>query len=110
MNLQYYYWYFKAALPKSFCEDLIKYGNEKTDEIALTGGFQIKGDNGKKLNEKELKNLKEKRDSNVVWLNEKWVYREIQPFIHAANKNSGWNFQWDWSESCQFTKYKAVMY
>jgi|TARA_R110000796_G_scaffold110578_1_gene222069 PKHD-type hydroxylase len=110
MNLQYYYWYFKAALPKSFCEDLIKYGNEKTDEIALTGGFQIKGDNGKKLNEKELKNLKEKRDSNVVWLNEKWVYREIQPFIHAANKNSGWNFQWDWSESCQFTKYKEGQY
>ena len=23
-----------------------------------------------------------------------------------ANINAGWNFQWDFSEACQFTKYK----
>ena len=23
-----------------------------------------------------------------------------------ANENAGWNFEWDYSESCQFTKYK----
>ena len=25
--------------------------------------------------------------------------------VHEANANAGWNFQWDFSESCQFTKY-----
>ena len=39
-------------------------------------------------------------------MNDRWIYKEIQPYVHQANKNAGWNFQWDWSESCQFTKYK----
>ena len=39
-------------------------------------------------------------------MNDKWIYKEIQPYIHQANVNAGWNFQWDWSESCQFTKYE----
>ena len=110
MNLKYYYWYFQSALPKSFCNDLIKYGNEKQEQTALTGGYQVKSDRGQNLSEEELKDLKKKRNSNIVWLNEPWVYNEIHPYIHQANKNAGWNFQWDWSESCQFTKYKQDQY
>jgi len=110
MNLKWYYWYFKAALPKSFCKDLIKYGNQKKEEIALTGGQTEKIKDGKKLKEKDFKDLKKIRDSNVTWLNEPWIYKEIQPFIHSANKSAGWNFNWDYSESCQFTKYKLNQY
>ena len=54
--------------------------------------------------------IKKKRDSNIVWMNDKWIYKEIQPYIHQANINAGWNFEWDWSESCQFTKYKLNQY
>ena len=110
MNLKYYYWYFQSVLPESFCNDLIKYGNEKQEETALTGGYQTKSDKGETLSETELKDLKKKRDSNIVWLNDQWVYNEIHPYIHQANKNAGWNFEWDWSESCQFTKYKLNQY
>ena len=110
MNLKYYYWYFQSVLPESFCNDLIKYGNEKQEETALTGGYQTKSDKGETLSETELKDLKKKRDSNIVWLNDQWVYNEIHPYIHQANKNAGWNFEWDWSESCQFTKYKQDQY
>jgi hypothetical protein len=39
-------------------------------------------------------------------MNDAWIYKEIQPYIHQANRNAGWNFEWDRSESCQFTKYK----
>jgi len=28
------------------------------------------------------------------------------PFIDLANKNAEWNFDWDFLEECQFTKYK----
>jgi hypothetical protein len=28
----------------------------------------------------------------------------------TANKNAGWNFEWDCSESCQFTKYSKGQY
>ena len=50
--------------------------------------------------------LKGKRDSNVVWLNDLWIYREIHPYVRTANANAGWNFDWSYSEQCQFTKYK----
>jgi len=37
MDLQYNYWFFKNALSKKFCEELIKYGNSKKDAIAGVG-------------------------------------------------------------------------
>jgi hypothetical protein len=36
--------------------------------------------------------------------------KNLHPYIHQANRNAGWNFEWDWSESCQFTKYKLNQY
>ena len=139
MNLQNYYWYFKSALTPRFCDELIKYGNQQQEQIALTGGQtkkleelnkkkkvvkkkkkikrtsanahltdeQIEAmDPAKKLDDKDLNDLKQKRDSNIVWMNDRWIYKEIQPYVHQANANAGWNFNWDFSESCQFTKYK----
>jgi PKHD-type hydroxylase len=76
------------------------------EQLALTGGQTTKIQEGKDLKEEDIKDLKKKRDSNIVWLNDRWIYKEIQPFIHQANKLAGWNFDWDFSESCQFTKYK----
>jgi PKHD-type hydroxylase len=69
--------------------------------MAVTGGF---GGN-QKLNQKQVKDLKKKRNSDIVWMSDRWIYKEIQPYIHQANANAGWNFQWDFSEACQFTKY-----
>jgi PKHD-type hydroxylase len=50
--------------------------------------------------------MKRKRNSDLVWLNDPWIYKELHPYIHQANRAAGWNFEWDRSESCQFTKYK----
>jgi len=106
MNLQNYYYYFQSALTPRFCDELIKYGISQQEQLALTGGQTEKINKGKNLSEEDLKDLKKKRDSNIVWLNDRWIYKEIQPFIHQANRLAGWDFQWDFSESCQFTKYK----
>jgi PKHD-type hydroxylase len=106
MNLQNYYYYFQSALTPRFCDELIKYGISQQEQLALTGGQTNKINEGKNLSEEDLKDLKKKRDSNIVWLNDRWIYKEIQPFIHQANRLAGWNFDWDFSESCQFTKYK----
>jgi len=73
--------------------------------MARTGGY---GD--RKLNKEEVKNLQKKRRSDLVWLNDTWIYKELHPYVHQANKNAGWNFQWERSESCQFTKYKLNQY
>ena len=105
MNLSNYYWYFKSALTPKFCDEVIKYGLSQTDQLARTGGY---GD--KKLSKDQVRDMKRKRNSDITWLNDAWIYKEIQPFVHQANKNAGWNFNWDRSESCQFTKYKLNQY
>jgi PKHD-type hydroxylase len=106
MNLQNFYYYFQSALTPRFCDELIKYGISQQEQLALTGGQTNKVNKGENLNDDDIIDLKKKRDSNIVWLNDRWIYKEIQPFIHQANRLAGWNFDWDFSESCQFTKYK----
>jgi len=101
MNLKWYYWYFKSAIPEKICDDIVRYGKEQDKQIATTGS-----NNKNELTEVELKNIQKKRKSDVVWMSDRWIYKEIQPYIHQANASAGWNFEWDWSEACQFTEYK----
>ena len=101
MNLEYYYWYFKSAIPPKICDDIIEYGKSQQEQIALTGEHDPEKDS-----EQNIKDISKKRKSNIVWMDDPWIYKEIQPYVNTANINAGWNFQWDRSESCQFTKYK----
>ena len=105
MNISNYYWYFTSALPSKLCDDIIKYSLSKAETMALTGGYD-----NKKLSKEDIQSMQVKRKSDLVWLNENWIYRELHPYIHEANKLAGWNFEWDTSESCQFTKYKLNQY
>ena len=105
MNLSNYFWYFSGVLTPKFCDEVIKYALSKEEVMARTGGY---GD--KKLNKEQVKNIQRKRKSDLVWLSDTWIYKEIHPYVHQANVNAGWNFQWDFSEACQFTKYKLNQY
>ena len=107
MNLDTVFYVFDQALPSRLCDDLVQYGLEKNQKIALTGDFEDKKD---KLTEKELAKLYESRNSNVVWMDEPWIYNAVQPFVREANINAGWNFQWQGSEVCQWTKYGKEQY
>ena len=102
MNLSTFFWYFPSVLTPRFCDEVIKYALSQEEEMARTGGY---GD--KKLNKEDIKNLKRKRKSDLVWFNDTWIYKELHPYVHEANRQAGWNFEWDRSESCQFTKYKV---
>lgn len=100
MELNNYYWCFQGALPHRICDDIVAYGKALKEETGVTFGYDP--DN---MTPNQQKKLEQKRKSNVVWMNPRWIYRELHPLVHEANKNAGWNFHWDWSESCQFTKY-----
>lgn len=103
MNLTNYFWYFPSVVPTHICDQIVRYGNElKKEEVALTGNLSKQ----KGLTKKQLKDLHKIRDSNIVWLSDPWIYKEIHPYIHSANKQAGWNYDWDWSEACQFTIYR----
>ena len=105
MNISNYYWYFSGVLTPKFCDEVIKYANAQKEVMARTGGY---GD--RKLKKEEILDLKRKRNSDLVWLNDTWIYKELHPYVHEANRNAGWNFDWERSESCQFTKYKLNQY
>ena len=91
MNIEYLYWYFKSAVPKRLCDDIVRYGLQHTTENAVVGDASLNG----KI-----------RKSNVAWLNDPWIYKEIMPYVHKANKNAGWNYEFSRSEKCQFTVYQ----
>ena len=114
MNLTNYYYQFPAVLTPKFVDDILAYGKAHTPEMAITGGASK--DDEKNLDKKGnlkksvVKNVQKKRKSDIVWMNDLWIYKEIHPYIHEANQRAGWNFEWDWSESCQFTKYGVGQY
>jgi len=110
MNLSNYYWYFQSVIPKKICDDILKYGKEKQKSLALVGSHSKRNLLKDPLSKKEIKDLKKKRNSEVCWLNDKWIYDQIHPYVNQANRNAGWNFEWDYSESCQFTKYSTNEY
>ena len=103
MQLTNYYWYFKSAIPERICDEIVRYGKQLQNKMALTGAFD---GSENKMSPQQIKDLKKKRNSDIVWIDSSWVYKEIHPYIHKANKSADWNFQWDWSEPCQFTKYE----
>ena len=103
MLMPNYYWYFQSAIPERICDEIVRYGKQLQNKMALTGAFD---GSEKKMSPQQIKDLKKKRNSDIVWIDSSWVYKEIHPYIHKANKSADWNFQWDWSEPCQFTKYE----
>jgi PKHD-type hydroxylase len=102
MILKNYYWSFESALSHRFCDDVIKYALSKKESTATT----FEEGEKQNLNKDEKFKLKQIRNSDIVWLDENWIYKEIHPYIHSANKQAEWNFDWFKSENCQFTKYK----
>ena len=110
MNLKNHYYFFESAIPNNICDDIIKYGLAHKEQLGLIGGVQEKLDAGNQMNNSLMNDLKSKRNSNIVFLNDTWIYRQVHPYVMEANNKAGWNFEWDWSEPAQFTKYKLNQY
>jgi len=109
MILQNYYYYFKKALPHKFCDDIVQHGLNKNQEKGKIGSEKKileKAKNKQKAN----KDLLKIRNSNVIWMNDEWIYNAIVPFINEANKEAGWNFDIDWMEDYQFTIYDKLQH
>lgn len=93
MNLKNYYYYFKGALSKEFCDQIIENGKKQVEEKAF-------------VTNDDTRDLKKIRDSSIAWMQDHWIYETIEPYIMHANQQANWNFDVKGSESCQFTIYK----
>lgn len=120
MELQNYYYWFKSALPKETCDKILSMGKAKLNQLenngisteAVTFGNNHKGakPNAAPQNETPLSEIKQEndvyvRDSNIAWLSEPWIYDTLYPYLNEANQKAGWNWEYDYSEPLQFTKY-----
>ena len=100
MELNNYYWCFPSAIPERICDDIVAYGKALKEETGVTFGYDVNN-----MTPNQQKELEKKRNSNVVWMDSAWIYRELHPLVRIANADAGWNYHWNWSEACQFTKY-----
>jgi len=90
MILNNYYWCFTKVISKKICEDIINKNKQASLKKGRVGGKEAIGS---------------VRNSKVKFINDKEIFSMISEFVHIANKNAGWNFQWDWIEPIQFTSY-----
>jgi len=117
MILPYSYWYFQSALPPEICEKILEHGIDHLYKMvekhgdkaisATTGDWRQKDSVIMKNSESKIsladittEDLKNQgltiedvylRDSNVVFLNDRWLFDLILPYVHEANKRAGWN-------------------
>ena len=100
------YYYFKNALPPRLCEDIIRFGNESSKEVGVIGIEQGRKNAVRKLTKKEKAEPRKMRKSTIAWLDDPWIYKEIQPYVELANQQAGWNFDLTTVEKIQFTEYR----
>lgn len=101
MILDYNYFYFNRALSPEKCDRIIELGETEMNNVLNSGG-SIEA----RTNDSHDENVKKTaRNTDVSWLNTPEIYEMVHPFIHEANIQAGWNFDWDFSETMQYTKY-----
>lgn len=131
MNLKYSYWYYQSAIPDDICDAIIEAGLEQMEAdrarwgdkatYGTTGDLSFKDSTEEMLKEDTvpanhltMAGVAKKgidtskvyvRDSNVSWLSHDWLYDIISPYINGANKQADWNWDWDYIETLQFTRY-----
>ena len=120
MQLKNYYYWFKSALSPENCDKILQLGKSKIAELESKGESTeavTSGDNQKSArpnaapqNENPLYDVNQQndvyiRDSNIAWLEDQWIYDLLYPFLKEANERAGWNWEYNFSEGLQFTKY-----
>ena len=133
MQVKNSYYYFKEALTPEECQRIIDQGTKQISESKNSGidvsattvgnnskqALESEGLKPKAQNDKTTEQVKTElgisdadveksryiRDSEVTWMSDQWLYDRIYPFIHQANDQAGWKYEFSCSEAFQFTKY-----
>jgi len=119
MNLKSHTWVFKSVLSSSVCDRIIntalapkpleKVGQKEQAQIhrmSVGGSGEYRDLSKHPVTEEQKKDLLGKRNCQIIWLDEQWIFDLIFHYIRTANKEANWNFQWDWTESSQFVMYE----
>ena len=92
--MKYYdYSCWNEIIPHKICQKLIKLGKGKWNQATTYGSKE------------ENKSLDNVRKSDVVWINDQWVYDLIWDYMLIANESAGWKYNIVAAEPCQVTRY-----
>ena len=80
-------------LSHEICQKLINLGKGNWNQAQTLGS------------EEENKSLDNIRKSDIVWINDQWVYDLIWKYMVHANDLAGWIYDIVAAESCQVTRY-----
>jgi|TARA_B110001454_G_C12578184_1_gene374904 PKHD-type hydroxylase len=84
------YWYWNKEISHKNCQKLINLAKGNWSQATTLD------------NSLDLDNV---RKSDVVFVNDQWVYDLIWPFMEVANENAGWKYDIVATQNCQVTKY-----
>ena len=88
MFLDSAYFVKEKAFSESFCNDILRHGDQQKLELAkIADGNQVN------------------RKSHVAWLKNPQLIEQITPLINEANQQAGWNFLLKEFEPLQYTIY-----
>ena len=106
MILEHLYWTFKNEFSSHICDEIVKYAEQKNFQKGFVGA-SLEEIETVKNTEQYKNNLKQIRDSDVVWLTEQWIHNEVIPFVQTANRNANWDFNLASFEPLQFSNYNV---
>jgi PKHD-type hydroxylase len=110
MLLESYYRWYQNALPLTFCDDVLNLIEEKQILNRKASVAKYQGKNFNDLSEKEKKDVLRLRNSEIIWLEEPWIFQQIGSWMQKANEECNWNFIIDGCETAQFTTYNKKGY
>jgi|TARA_R100001480_G_scaffold7696_1_gene15712 PKHD-type hydroxylase len=105
MVLKNYWIFYKKGLPSHLCKDIVQYALSKSK--AVKAKVTSKNDKNQDVNVDPIKTV---RDSEIIWLNDKWLATKILKMVQVANIQANWNFNISTTEEVQFTIYKQGMH
>lgn len=94
MRFKNFIWSFPKAIDSDTCDYIIDYALPQGTVPGMTS----------------TGNVSINRDSEVVWLYDPWILDMIHPYVDKANKEAGWNLDWEPVMALQFTKYEPGQY
>tara|TARA_R100001510_G_C7656526_1_gene216611 strand:- start:5604 stop:6224 length:621 start_codon:yes stop_codon:yes gene_type:complete len=99
------FWVYDKVIPEHICDQILNLGLSKELGYGLTSGKNLE-----EHKKEGIDKLFSYRKSNTAWLEEEWIYKEILAVVNQANKDAGWNYDFDRMETAQFTKYGVGQY
>jgi PKHD-type hydroxylase len=100
------WYYFTDGLNKKTCSKIKNLMKDKWEESLVNTKKGITTEE-RKTGEKSIPGIdKNERRSDVIWIEDQWIYDTIWPYMNEANEQAGWKYDIRAAESMQITRYK----